>query len=380
MAELGDKGPQLSVFGLNRGDAQILYNPDMRSLDVFGCAGSGEGQFLRPRGIACLGDGTVVVADTGNDRVVYLRFQGGRLVWDHVLGALGSAHGLFFAPHGVALDSQGRLFVADTGNNRIQVFDRSGAFVESFGDDPRANNAVEAPTAIAVVDVLEPYAQRPSAAIFVIDSNQSRLQKFGTRGQFLGQAVATDVGRAAVGFDSLALDYFNNVWVTDRLNDQIHKFDEHLQWVADWGSPGSGDGALDEPRGIAIYRPYGQVIVAERESAQYLWIGADIAAVRVSHQDALAQGGSLRVDYRVTERAWVDAWVEDQDRHRLAKLLDHQFQSQGSQTLHWDGRLGDQTRIQAGTYRVVFEAEAGYSSATYVKRELRESFVIPSGS
>src|SRR5665213_469977 len=74
MVEFGENSPQLTVFGLNRGSGQILYNPDMSSLEVFGADGDGDGQFYQPKGIACLRDGTVAVADTGNNRVVILEF------------------------------------------------------------------------------------------------------------------------------------------------------------------------------------------------------------------------------------------------------------------------------------------------------------------
>ena len=377
MDEFGENSPQNTAFGVNRGSCQIVYNPTMKSLDVFGSPGPGVDQFSRPQGIACLANGTVAVADTGNDRIVFLRFAGGRLRWDHVLGSSGPGEGQFKEPGGVALDSQGRIFVADTANNRIQIFDAQGRFLEAFGGDPNANNAVSYPQSIAVVDALEPYALAPESAIFVIDQDRSRLQKFSLDGEFLGQAVAANLGRDQVIFDSLALDYFNNVWVTDRHLDQIHKFDTHLQWITSWGHWGDGDGALDEPRGIGINRHYGQLVVLERNSAQYLWIGADVEDLRFSHREDLATGGQLRIDYRLTERAWVDTWIEDLSGNRVATLQARRFQRQGAQTFLWSGDLDDGTRVPPGDYVIAFQAEASYSSATYVKRELRKHFEVP---
>jgi DNA-binding beta-propeller fold protein YncE len=377
MNEFGENSPQITAFGVNRGACQIVYNPSMKNLDVYGGPGSGVDQFSRPQGIACLANGTVAVADTGNDRIVFLRFSGGRLRWDHVLGSSGQGPGQFKQPGGVAMDSQGRLFVADTANNRIQIFDPQGRFLEAFGGDPNANNAVSYPQAIAVVDALEPYSLAPESAVFVIDQDRGRLQKFSLDGEFLGQAVAANLGRDQVIFDSLALDYFNNVWVTDRHLDQIHKFDTHLQWITSWGHWGEGDGALDEPRGIGINRHYGQVVVLERNSAQYLWIGADVEDLRFSHREELAAGGQLRIDYRLTERAWVDTWIEDLNGNRVATLQARRFQRQGAQTFLWSGDLDNGARVPPGEYVIVFQAEAAYSSATYVKREMRRRFEVP---
>ena len=373
---LGAPSPQISAFGLNSGSGQIVYNPDMKTLASYGGNGSGVGQFLRPMGIACSPDGRVVVADTGNNRLALLRMRDGALSWDGVLGEGGAAPGQFHGPSGVALDSQGRIYVADSGNNRVQVFSPDGVFVAEFGGDPDANNCTDRPQAIAVVDPQEPYAAEPDGSVYVIDQGRARIQRFSLEGHFLGQLTAADLGRASVHFDSLALDYFDNVWATDREASQILKFDQNLQWVDSWGRPGDEDGCLDGPRGIAIVRHYGQVLVLERQSAQYLWVGADIRDIKFSPLLDPDRGRLARLDFRVTERAWVDAWVEDQGRHRLATLLDHKLQRQGAQTLYWDGNQDNGVRIPAGPYSLVFQAEATYASATYVKRELRKKFIV----
>ena len=375
MLEHGEQSPQITAFGVNSGSGQIVYNPDMKSLEVYGEEGSGDGHFLQPVGIACLPDGRVAVADSGNHRIVQLRFSHGKLEWVGSFGTRGKGPGEFEEPRWVALDSQGRYYVSDTGNNRIQVFDPSGVFLFQFGQDQRRNNSLYQPQAIAVVDPQEPYGVTPTAAIYVIDQFHGRLQKFDLHGRFLAQAGPADTGRALVYFDGLALDYFNNVWVADRGNHQIHKFDQYLQFVDSWGSEGKEDGQLDSPRGLAIYRHYGQLLVLEKESSQYLWIGADVKDVRFSRLDG-PSGVQLRIDYRLTERSGVDVWVESLDRELLRALVEHKKENQGLQTILWDGNLPSGYRIPAGIYYLVFQAEASYSSATYFKREMRKRFVV----
>ncbi len=375
----GTPGPPVpTFFGVNAGSGQIVYNPDLRSLAVYGGLGSGPGRFLRPHGIACLPDGTVAVADSGNDRVVFLRYLRGRLTWDHALGSPGRGAGQFLDPEGVALDSQGRLFVADTGNDRVQVFDRAGVFLGSFGADPGAANALDGPQALAVEDPLETGAHRPEAALFVADQGSARLQKFSLNGDFLSEVSGADLGRPGMRFGALALDYFGNVWATDPALDEIHKFDAHLQWIDDWGRPGDGDGRLDQPRGIAILRAYGQVVVLERACAQYLWIGADLEGLRVTHARDLARGGWARFDYRVSEGAWVWAWIEDTAGRRVATLLKRGYQSQGDQTLYWNGLADGGRPTPPGIYRVELRAEAAYSSSHYVQRAATAEFTLPS--
>ena len=376
MDEYGEQSPQITAFGVNSNAGQIVYNPSMKSLAVFGQQGWGEGRFYKPVGVACRPDGRVVVADTGNQRLVLLRFHDGKLYWVNTLGQRGHGPGQFVDPRWVALDSQGRIYVSDTGNNRIQVLDAQGQFLYSFGDNPNANNSLDEPQAIAVVDPGEPYSPEPLGAIYVVDQHHGRVQKFSLDGRFLGQTTAEDLGRPTVYFEGIALDYFNNLWVADRSSDQLHKYDQHLQWVDSWGKPGEGDGKLSSPRGVAIYRHYGQLLVLEAESAQYLWIGTDIKEVRFSRVESRQKGPELRIDYRVTDRAWVDTWVEDLEQNKLVQLQTHKLQKEGAQTIFWNGDISGGYRIAPGTYFLVFQAEATYSSATYVKREMRKRFVV----
>ena len=82
-----------------------------------------SGTFLNPKDIFL--DTTtdrLLVADTGNNRVVVLDSQG-----NYVSEIGGEAAGLN-APEGVFVDQKGDIWVADTGNQRIAVFSPDGVF------------------------------------------------------------------------------------------------------------------------------------------------------------------------------------------------------------------------------------------------------------
>ena len=73
----------------------------------------------RPSGVAVDGDGRVVVADTGNDRIVRFDAHGAaQASW----GARGVGDGELVGPQGVAADGSGRILVTDEFNNRLQMF------------------------------------------------------------------------------------------------------------------------------------------------------------------------------------------------------------------------------------------------------------------
>ncbi|HEX6743379.1 MAG TPA: NHL repeat-containing protein [Solirubrobacteraceae bacterium] len=81
------------------------------------------GGLSAPTGVAAAA-GAVYVADTGANRV--LRFNEGPGTWD-VIGDDGTGPGQFIAPHGLALDAgASTLIVADTGNDRLQRITLSG--------------------------------------------------------------------------------------------------------------------------------------------------------------------------------------------------------------------------------------------------------------
>ena len=66
-----------------------------------------------------LPDGSVLVADTGNKRIVKLSGADGDVVTSY--GTAGSGQGQFNEPVGLALGPNGDIYVADTWNGRVQL-------------------------------------------------------------------------------------------------------------------------------------------------------------------------------------------------------------------------------------------------------------------
>jgi tripartite motif-containing protein 71 len=88
-------------------------------LGQWGSAGTGNGQFDQPFGIATDPAGDVYVVDFRNDRVQKFTSSGTYITqW----GSTGSGNGQFRSPLGVATDAAGNVFVADGHNYRIQKF------------------------------------------------------------------------------------------------------------------------------------------------------------------------------------------------------------------------------------------------------------------
>ncbi|HEY7530290.1 MAG TPA: NHL repeat-containing protein [Gemmatimonadota bacterium] len=284
---------QLTLFGLNAGRGEIIYNSSMQTLAIYGTHGSGEGQFDRPRGIAADVHGRVYVADTGNRRVARLTWKDRQLRWS------GTVPGTFVEPWGVAAAPEGaEVFVSDRAGGQVYRWTpppaRPGAAGEETPDGaapaaegsppggdvptPVFSGGIDRPTAIAVLDRDERWLHGREDALFVVHGDGATLSKFDGEGRLLARVEAADLEppRAPAAFGWIAADYYGNVWVTDAANGTIWKFDRELRFLTRWGETGDGEYQLDEPRGIAIWKRFGQVFVAERQGAQYFFVGTDV--------------------------------------------------------------------------------------------------------
>ena len=94
-------------------------------LQMFGQHGSGQGQFNGPISVIVDQRDRMIVADSGNHRVVILNQTNGN--WLLTIQDLDS-------PWGLALDPQGNIHVSAVRSNSIKVFTPEGTYVRSYGD------------------------------------------------------------------------------------------------------------------------------------------------------------------------------------------------------------------------------------------------------
>jgi sugar lactone lactonase YvrE len=135
--------------------------------------GTGDGQFREPRGVAIDADGNVWVADSKNNRVQAFT-PGGTLVakWGGSgTGGVssGTADGKLKTPYDVDIDAEGSVWVADYGNDRIQRLTTTGTFLSKLGSSGLDTYQFSGPAGIGV---------DPAGAISVSDSLNNRVQVF----------------------------------------------------------------------------------------------------------------------------------------------------------------------------------------------------------
>ncbi len=382
----GQDDDELTVFGLNSGRCEIIYNTSLYNVEVFGTCGHGEGEFLNPLGITADEDGNIFVADTGNNRVIRLLYRNDELVFVKSFRFAEDDGGAFSEPSQIALGSSGTLYIADTGNDRIVLMSPVGEYIgeirgvpspdASLDENPRPDALLDRPVGLAVVERRSVWTSRAEDSVVVADRDGTRLLRFDRHGKLLACADAREVPGTA-SFDYLAIDYYGNVYATDRAGCRIHKFDRSLNHVTSFGEPGKGDMELDEPRGITLWRRFGQIFVAERTGAQYFWIGTDIQRFSVEPDSIVVGEGRISVSYFLTESARVTLEVLDRDENVVRTILSRR-RAIGENVEHWDTvskhRKTPQEKpspsqepapLQPGRYTVRLTATPTYSSGAY---------------
>lgn len=376
---------EITAYGVNSGDNCIIYNRSMFSLGIYGLDPDHE-KFNRPWGIAADVRGRVYVADRGNSRVVRLFNPGKGLEMVGTLGGPGDDPGCFVEPCGVALDHRGTVYVTDAALGRVTLFDDSGKVIDFW-------EGFDGPDGIAVAGHGETWSYMPRQTfVIVIDSLHQRVRKLSLDGELIAETNASKWGIDGAYLAYVTLDYHNQLIITDKRNGCLHKLDSNLNYLTSFGESGRGDYQFDEPRGVAIYRRFGQLIIAERLGAQYMWVAVDVQSfsARVI-SDSIWR--DLRVDFELTEPAYCEMDVLDGFGRFIARLAKKRRCPVGKGHLVWGLRVPKSLpdgssysilpveyqpgqMLPDGNYTVKARFRAIYSSREFFSKEVKARFRI----
>ncbi|MBP7807093.1 6-bladed beta-propeller, partial [Candidatus Saccharibacteria bacterium] len=92
-----------------------------------------------------------------------------------------------------------------------------------------------------------------SGNLFVADRTNNRIQKFNSSGDYVTQWGASGTGNGEFdGIYDVVVDGVGNVYAVDSYNNRIQKFNSDGAYIAQWGTEGSGNGELFDPTHIAV--------------------------------------------------------------------------------------------------------------------------------
>lgn len=211
-----------NVWVTDCGLQQVLkYTIDGKLLMKIGedrITGNDSTHFNYPTDVAVSGDGSFYVSDGyRNSRVVKFS-NNGKYLFEWGKGGNGEAE--FNTPHGIDLDSRGNVYVADRENNRIQKFDSKGNFLGQWKNNMAiqlyslsVNPINDNVFAIDYINASDSVLK--GSDIIVLDSAMKYLHRFGRTGLYKGPVCR---------YHDLTIDKEGSVYTGDILGNRIQKF------------------------------------------------------------------------------------------------------------------------------------------------------------
>ena len=138
--------------------------------------------------------------------------------------------GLFIMPHGLTVDKENNIWVTDVGLQQVLKFTHDGQLLMKLGEARIPGNDsthFNYPTDVAV---------KPDGSFYVSDGyRNSRVIKFSKEGKYLFQWGKKGDGEGE--FDTphgIDVDSYGNVYVADRENNRLQKFDSNGNFLKQW--------------------------------------------------------------------------------------------------------------------------------------------------
>jgi DNA-binding beta-propeller fold protein YncE len=251
---------------------------DLAEADTSGCVDPdgegplelGDGQLNEPWGVAAGSSGDIFVSDTWNHRVQRFdasgRFAGkwGRFSNQPVAGGAPVEEPVFFGPRGISDGFDDELVVADTGNKRLLVFSPDGGLLHTLGSGGGAPDQWNEPVGIAP-DV--------NGTLLVADTWNRRIKRLDRRYAPIGNWRVPDWRSEGVSDKPfVAADENGMVYAGDPTGGRVWIFAGSGRLEGTLLLPPLVEGR-PRPLGLAIDSAAGQLLVVDQAGSRVLVYG-----------------------------------------------------------------------------------------------------------
>lgn len=165
-------------------------------------------------------------------------------------------------PMGVAISEKGWIYVTDGERNTVEVFDGNGKHRQTIGGTGKTEGKLNYPIAVAI---------SPQQEIYVADLYNQRVQIFSTNGDFIKSFPdKTDAGKLGTHImpTAITFDDEGRAFVVDVNLQRILVLDQHGKLERFFGQPGSAEGRLSYPNGIAFVSGKNWLVVSNSNNAR----------------------------------------------------------------------------------------------------------------
>ena len=189
-----------------------------------------------PWGVAVNARDEIAVTNSLDNRVEIFNKNGNYL---RSFGREGHMAGEFKYPRGIAFHNNGNIYVADRNNHRIQIFSGEGQYVSSFGEKGNLDSQLNSPLGLSVDS---------NRNIIVADTGNKMIKIFSSDGTFLMQIG----GQGAFTCPIHCVQYDTYLIVSDRNEHCIKVYDRDGNFQYKFGKEGERDGKFYYPECLSV--------------------------------------------------------------------------------------------------------------------------------
>jgi DNA-binding beta-propeller fold protein YncE len=347
-----------------------------------------------PTALALGKDGSVFVADTGNNRIRVIRADGkiATLAGTADQGFSGDGGRASAAqvngPAGVAVAPDGSLYFSDTGNNRVRVIDTNGTIA----------------TVAAGLNVPAGLAVTADGSLLIADSGNDRVRRVGPDGVIStvagtgGGGSGGDGGAATSAQLNLPVDVAaipsGGFLVAEQGGHRIRRVDSsgQIARLAGTGGPRYGgdglpaaSGLLNAPRAVELMPSGAEVLIADTDNNRVRYIAIPGQATRLAfapttgsitaplkkiaitlnkRKRRILVVSDRAIEFRATKESEVAVAISTKTGRKIGRLTGHA--GAGANALHLPKSLRTgKDRLKKDHYVLSMTATAGSESASH---------------